>query len=291
MPVASSPVRISPRMLTVPRRECLSTPSAVGYSFQSIYFDDPTVTGRILDVFAPAEIRSDVGLFFVHGGGWRAGSRTIFHSIMRAFNAHGFLCGSTDYRLAQVGIRDQLQDVRHGYRLFQQHCAAQTGKRRTFVIGSSAGAHLAALLGLAKPGACGEPSANGTAEVEAPIGMALQACPVMFEPWEEIFPGIWASMQDIVGVSYERAPERYRQVSPIEHLSSTSPPVFLLEAENEHMFPLQNAQRFVEKAQSLGCRALCKVYGRAEHGFFYDVVRPVQRQAFEDILAFITHSD
>lgn len=263
----------------------------MGYEYLSIYLDDPIVEGRVLDVFMPSKATQDVALFLVHGGGWRGGSRSAFHTLMRAFNAEGFVCAATDYRLAGVHVCDQLTDVRHAYDAFVSYLRKRSLPARVAVYGSSAGAHLAALLALAKPGSCGEPLAFRRRELEnrwlPPVGAALSCGPVTFEPWQDIFPQIWASMQDIVGVSYEDEPETYRKVSPIEHIDAESPPCFLLCAENEHMFPLDETMRFVGKMQSTGRRAEHKVYRRVEHGFFYGLGRPQQREAFEDIKAFL----
>ena len=52
-----------------------------------------------MDIFIPEKVTRDIALFFVHGGGWKAGSRNDFHNIMREFNAEGYICASTDYRL------------------------------------------------------------------------------------------------------------------------------------------------------------------------------------------------
>jgi len=263
------------------------------FPFASLYFDNPIVPGRALDIFEadPATSKRDTALFFVHGGGWRAGQRQNMHLLMRGFNSRGFVCGATDYRLAGVHVLDQIMDVRHGYRFFLDHLARRGLPQRVCVFGSSAGAHLAALLALAAPGEYGEPlSFREFAPVgpwAPPMGAALQATPVTFEPWPDIFPPIWDSMQGIVGKPYAAAPELYRRVSPIEHLRPGSCPVFFLEAECEHMFPLDLVLGFIEKAHSLGVRAERRVYTRAEHGFFYDLTRRQQKEAFEDMTRFM----
>ncbi|HIJ73862.1 MAG TPA: alpha/beta hydrolase fold domain-containing protein [Candidatus Hydrogenedentes bacterium] len=263
----------------------------MSFEYTSIYLDDPIVEGRALDVFEPGKARRELALFFVHGGGWRGGSRSGSHALMRAFNAEGFVCAATDYRLAGVHILDQLTDVRHGYDAFTGYLARHALPRQVAVFGSSAGAHLAALLALAVPGQCGESLRFHRKELEndwqSPVGAILSCGPVTFEPWEDIFPHIWISMQDIVGVPYADAPEAYRRVSPIEYVGSESPPCFMVCAENEHMFPFDQTMRFVEKMRSFGGIAEHKVYPRTEHGFLYDVVRRQQKEAFSDIIAFL----
>lgn len=259
------------------------------YPFQSIYFDNPIVPGRCLDIFLPDHIGHECALFFVHGGGWHSGSRDGQHALMRAFNAEGFICASTDYRLSGVTVLDQLTDVRHGYDLFVSCLKNQQRPLRIVMSGGSAGGHLAALLTLAKPGACGE-----TLDYNAycrqnewipPVAGVFSGIPITMEPWEDMFP--MPSIDRIVGVSYEQNPELYRKVSPIQYVSPDSQPILFMEGANEHVFPLKFVQEFVGKMKANGRRATYKVYPNAEHGFFYDITRRCQVEAFADFRAFI----
>jgi acetyl esterase/lipase len=260
------------------------------YAYQSIYFDEPIVEGRVLDIMLPRTVTRDIAIFIVHGGGWRGGTRTGFHSIMRAFNKKGFIAAATDYRLAGVNILDQLTDVRHGYDIFAGHLKDMKKEPRIFVMGSSAGAHLAALLILTRPGECSEEKHFGKFRLDSwqqPIAGALQSTPVTFKPWKDIFPHIWTAMQDIVGTPYEKDPGRYAAVSPIRYVRKGCPSILFLEAENEHMFPLPLTKKMVAKMKECGVKSSYKVYAAAEHGFFYDVKRRVQKEAFADIISFI----
>ena len=264
------------------------------FEFKSYYFDDPIVPGRAVDVMLPRSVSRDIALFFVHGGGWTGGSRANYHAIMRAFNRKGFVCASTDYRLCVPGgsttILDQITDIRHGYCLFADFLMNSGRPVKIIVNGSSAGAHLAALLALASPGKCGEAiKFKGMDIVEwiPPVAAVLQATPVFFEPWPDIFPRGWTAMQTAMGVPYKGNAKLYRKVAPYNYISKSSCPVFFMEAECEHMFPLKFIVQFIKKMRSIGRRAEYKSYSNAEHGFFYDVTRRQQKEAFADILQFI----
>jgi acetyl esterase/lipase len=263
----------------------------MSYSFTSTFLDDPINTSRVIDIFEPVGEVEPTAMFFIHGGGWRGGTRSCFHKIMKAYADRGFCCASTDYRLSEVNIFDQIADVRHAYDYFVSYLKKQGRPVKILVIGSSAGAHLSALLTLAAPGECGDPLMVGDYKYQnewiKPTGVALQACPVTFVPWEEIFPQGWDSMQDIVGTPHDEAPELYKKVSPANHVKKDSPAVFFLEAENEHMFPRRLTMRMVDLLISNGVKSRCKVYRNAEHGFFYDLTRRRQEEAFIDIIDFI----
>ena len=259
--------------------------------YRSEYLDKPIVAGRAWDLFLPeVQQAQSTAFFFVHGGGWRAGSRTQFHSILEWLADRGYVCATTDYRLDGTNIAQQLADVRHSYARFVREVRKRDTATRVVVFGSSAGAHLALLLSLAKPGACGDVVAEDVAALDwqaaRPAGVAVQAAPVTFEPWEDIFPVIWQSMQNVAGASYEEQPEVYRRYSPMTYVDADSPPVFLMEAQYEHMFPSHLAQAFAQKMKAAGRDARIKTYPGTEHGFIYDLSRWQQREAMEDLLQF-----
>ena len=66
-----------------------------------------------------------------------------------------------------------------------------------------------------------------------------------------------------------------------------NPPLFFMEAENEGLFPGHYNKVLLEKHLQWGLPSQMKVYQYAEHGFFYDLSRPIQREAFEDIFNFV----
>lgn len=246
--------------------------------FRSIYLDDSAVPGRILDIFEPTASSRDVALFFVHGGGWQAGSRTGYHPIALAYRALGFECASTDYRMNGTKVFDQITDVQESLQVFAHDLIARGRRPDIAVIGESAGAHIAALAVLTTPAQA--PAYRVTA-------VCLQATPFTFKPWPDIFPAIWADMQRAIGTPYEADPALYHQASPIAHLRPGLPPIFALHAADEHMFPLDLTEQFATQARELGNTVEIKTYPRVEHGFFYNLDRWQQREAFDDILSFV----
>ena len=88
--------------------------------FSSYYLDAPIKKGRVFDVFEPYENapERDIALFFIHGGGWRSGSRECFHIIMDELCRRGYICASTDYRLDAKDAFEQLSDIRESFDQF-----------------------------------------------------------------------------------------------------------------------------------------------------------------------------
>ncbi len=261
------------------------------FAYESIYLDKPIIKDRALDIFVPESITQDIAMIFVHGGGWGGGMRQQMHKIMEGFCDKGFICASFDYRLAGVTGFEQLTDLRHSYDFFVSFLKEKKRPLKIVTYGSSAGAHLNALMSLVAPGGCGEDiEFNGVSlenEWVKPVGSMFQSLPVLFEPWEDIFPPTWECFQKVAAVSWEEYPEVYKRLAPIEYLSVETQPLFFLNASDEHMFPNRYIEQAAKKLCALGGTCLTKTYQDAEHGFFYDLTRRCQKEAFIDILEFI----
>lgn len=253
-------------------------------AFRSIYFDATPREGRIVDLFDAPTGSRDIALLFVHGGGWRNGTRAIFHGIIHEYTRRGFDCASTDYRVKGVNVFDQVGDVRTALDIFAADLRERDRPARILLIGSSAGAHLALLTAFGAP-AQGEAEQWPNEKYEI-AGIAVQAAPFTFEPWEDIFPAAWAAMQSAVGEPYADHEVLFQRASPMHYIGAGMPPLFALHAENEHMFPRELYQRFAARSLAYGNDVREKIYPRTEHGFFFSLERWQQREAFEDILEF-----
>jgi len=256
------------------------------HEFKSYYLDSPLVKGRVFDVFVPEKMTREASLFIVHGGGWRGGSRQGFHTIMEAFNNEGVITASTDYRLNAADAFEQLADIRAAYDRFVTLLKEMGRPVKIAVYGESAGSHLASLLVCAEPGECGEKNSLVNKWVKPAFGL-LHATPAQFEPWEDIFPQVWESMQNIAGAPYAKDPERYRRLSLNRYIRQNNPPIFFIEAEYECMFYPEMTRKLLEKQIAMGIPSQTKTYAKMEHGFFYCLDRKQQKQAFHDIIDFI----
>lgn len=109
-------------------------------------------TGLKLDLFGtqPGELRPVV--VFIHGGYWRALSRTQSTFAAPMLAAKGIACAVPDYRLAPgASITDIIGDCRRAIAyLWTNAEALGLDRNRILVTGSSAGGHLAAAM--AQPG-------------------------------------------------------------------------------------------------------------------------------------------
>ena len=101
-----------------------------------------------LDVYAPAGGKDRSIVVWIHGGGWRQGDKTGVQQKPQAFVDKGLVFVSINYRFVpQVTVKEMTGDVAKAIRWVHDHAQEYGGKKDSiFVMGHSAGAHLAALV-------------------------------------------------------------------------------------------------------------------------------------------------
>lgn len=101
-----------------------------------------------LDVYAPSDGKDHPVLIWIHGGAWQIGDKANVQSKPRAFNDRGYVFVSINYRFhPTVTYKEQAGDVAQAIRWVHDHARDYGGDPgRIFLMGHSAGAHLAALV-------------------------------------------------------------------------------------------------------------------------------------------------
>jgi arylformamidase len=84
-------------------------------------------------------------LMFVHGGGWKRGESAMVNALPDYVRRHGLTLASASYRLVPaVGAREEADDLAAAVADLHRRLPG----RPIFLLGHSAGAHLAALVGV-----------------------------------------------------------------------------------------------------------------------------------------------
>lgn len=97
----------------------------------------------------PAASRDAPLILFVHGGAWSFGDKRAAAHMAAHFHARGYAFASINYRLVpNATVEQQAEDVAAALAsLVRDAVALRVDARRIILIGHSAGAHLAALVG------------------------------------------------------------------------------------------------------------------------------------------------
>lgn len=92
--------------------------------------------------------KNDTLVIYIHGGGWNSGSPSDFHFIGQKIANEGYDCILPGYRKAPKAHFEEIsEDIFIGYTEIKKYLSDKgLGYSKIVVIGSSAGAHLGALL-------------------------------------------------------------------------------------------------------------------------------------------------
>jgi acetyl esterase/lipase len=103
---------------------------------------------QVLDVHAPAGAKNLPVVFWIHGGGWQTGDKSMVALKPKAFMDAGFVFVSINHRLLPtVAMDDITRDVASALGWVYKNIAAHGGDpARVFVMGHSSGGQLAALM-------------------------------------------------------------------------------------------------------------------------------------------------
>jgi acetyl esterase/lipase len=103
---------------------------------------------QVLDVHAPAGATNLPVVFWIHGGGWQAGNKTMVALKPKAFTDAGFVFVSINHRLLPtVEMSAITGDVGKALGWVHKHIASHGGDpARLLVMGHSSGGQLAALM-------------------------------------------------------------------------------------------------------------------------------------------------
>jgi acetyl esterase/lipase len=103
---------------------------------------------QILDVYAPGNAKNLPVVFWIHGGGWQAGDKTLVALKPKAFTEAGFVFVSIQHRLLPtVEMGDITADVAKALGWVHKNIATYGGDpTRLLVMGHSSGGQLAALM-------------------------------------------------------------------------------------------------------------------------------------------------
>ncbi|MDB4384528.1 right-handed parallel beta-helix repeat-containing protein [Opitutaceae bacterium] len=256
-----------------------------GESLRDIVYKQVGATQLHMDVYLPPEKKFDSApvVYFVHGGGWAAGSKDKFVSrlflpVFKELAEAGFVGVSVQYRLARKGrgvlMRDCVTDAMDGLRYLHQN-AERLGidPERIVVFGDSAGGQLAQMLNLATPRDFRGDDGLAKYGVQ-PIGAVSWYGPTDFTD-SKLFETNFSDRnpdrfgERIVGSgkSYADQPEAFEEMSPYYWIQPDSPPMLLIQGNRDATIPLAHAVHLQEKADRIGAKVESIIVENSGHNW------------------------
>ncbi len=203
-----------------------------------------------LDLYVPAGAGPHPVVVYLHGGGWVAGDKSELADIgmVASIVSHGFAVVSVNYRLATEAVFPaQLDDARAALAWVRTHGAEHgLDVGRLGVFGVSAGAHLAALLGVVERTSVDAVVGWAPPVDLSSIGSDLAARPDCDGAWSdpEDVTSFWAAL---VGGLVSSQPARVAAADPIHHLAdgdaASLPPFLLSHGDHDCTVPLAQSLR------------------------------------------------
>jgi len=209
---------------------------------------------RTLDVYGPEAVAGAARpvVLYVHGGGWRHGDKAWVGVKPAAFVERGYLFASVAYRLREpVTPREQAGDVARAVGWLHAHAAEYGGDPDTiFLVGHSAGAHLAALV------ATDERLLGGSGlDLGAVAGVVLLDGAGYDVP-RQMAQARLPAVQALYRTAFGDDPEAQREASPIAHVAAGKRmPPFLLFHVGMRPDSRAQAQALAEGIRAAGGRA------------------------------------
>jgi acetyl esterase/lipase len=211
---------------------------------------------------------------WIHGGGWRSGSkdRTNAPRVL----GESTIVASIDYRLTdQATFPAQIHDCKAAIRWLRAHAAEyDIDSDRIGVWGSSAGGHLAALLGTSG----NVPELEGTVGDHLDQSSAVQAVCDFYGPTDLLAMTDQASAMNhanadspegrLLGGSVADLPELAALASPITHVDPSDPPFLIVHGDADPTVPYLQSVAFHSALAAAGVDASLLLVGRAGHGGF-----------------------
>lgn len=213
-------------------------------------------TALLLDLHTPSGVKQPPLIVYVHGGAWRAGSKSDVP--IAGLLDHGFAIASVDYRLStQARFPAQIHDIKAAIRFLRAKASSfGINTEKIAIIGSSAGGHLAALTGVT----------NGHRELEGRVGDHLDqssdvSAIVSFYGASNLESILGQStefgltvripaLKLLLGDLPEKVPALAKLASPVAHLDKQDPPLLLLHGDADPQMPPAQSVEFQKAYQS-----------------------------------------
>lgn len=222
-------------------------------------------------------------IVFTHGGGWAAGSRYkaasgSFGLVFGQLVKQGFAVAPVTYRLAKqdsnVAMRDCVIDCKDAIRYLAKNSEALgIDPRRIYVMGDSAGGHIAQMLLLASVEQLPGDSALAKVPYRMVAGVSWYG-PCDFEKTDLFNHDDRADFRDRFGpriLQSDSGPTdklaRYREVSPINYLSRDSPPLLMIQGDKDTTIPVKHAYYMSKKADAVKAPVETMIIRNAGHNW------------------------
>ncbi len=201
--------------------------------------------GRTLDLYLPRGSGAPVAVW-LHGGSWIAGDKRPLPRLLLDLRDRGFAVAAVNYRLTGLNSHPaQLHDVKGAVRWLRANAEAyRLDPGRVYLVGFSAGAHLASLAALTAGDASLEGDVGGNAGISSAVsGVVAIAGPSDLPRMAGECAACEVSAEfQALGCAFLLCGGRGRAASPLTYVHSGAPPFLLLHGDADRVVPAEQAR-------------------------------------------------
>ncbi len=227
----------------------------------------------LLDLYLPPQSPKPVPLVVgIHGGAWRAGAKDSVP--VERWLQQGFAIASVEYRLSPVAkFPAQIHDIKAAIRWLRGNSKTYGLDSDRFVIaGSSAGGHLAALVGVS----------NGVATLEGDLGDfqstssnvqaivsffgASNLASILSQSTPHGLSVRVPALELLLGGQPDQKPELAKLASPVTHIDATDPPLWLIHGDADPQMPIEQSHELQQRYMDLKLNVDFEIVKGGKHG-------------------------
>lgn len=249
-----------------------------------------TVGGKslALDIYTPKVDARDGLIVWIHGGAWRAGSKDKVPVLDLVDK--GWALASVDYRLSgEAKFPAQIHDIKAAIRFLRAN-QSKYGLRadRVFIIGSSAGGHLAALTGVTNGHEGLEGTVGGnrrqSSDVQGIISLygASNLTTILNQSTPHGLSVRVPALDAFIGGQPDEKVDATRLASPVFHIDRNDPPLLMIHGDQDPQMPINQSLELLGKYNDFNLDVTFVPIHGGKHGGepFYDSKRIELMHAF-----------
>lgn len=228
---------------------------------------------QALDLYVPVKRDGDGPLpvvVFIHGGAWLGGDKNGGARQLAPFVATGKFAGvSVGYRLSQEAIWPaQIHDCKAAIRWIKAHAAEyRLDPDRIAVSGTSAGGHLAAMLGVSH----GLPDLEGTIGSNNDRDSKVKCVVDFYGPTDMLTIGGNHNNPNspeckLIGGMIQDHPDKARNASPLEHVTKDDVPFLIVHGDKDPVVPYSQSVALGKKLKDTGVPVTLITVAGGGHG-------------------------
>lgn len=224
-------------------------------------------TPLLMDMYIPDSKERLPLVVWIHGGGWRSGSKENCQPALFLLQ-YGYAVASINYRLTGlIEFPAEIEDCKSAIRFIRAKAEKYNiDPERIGVWGSSAGGHLAALLGT-----------TGNIK-EFDKGEYLEFSSNVKAVCDYFGPSSIRDMSSKVSLDVENAPEellagriprnvrKAREASPVNYVSKDTCPFFIVHGDRDNVVPLSQSEMLYNALLKAGVPVELEIIKGAGHG-------------------------